>query len=63
VITGFLSYFEGGKKTKSRMRTVYRKPPKSAATTQTTAAGSARPKSRKKLMLFWTRSVKVDTTA
>lgn len=32
VITGFLSLFEGGKKTKSNMRTVYRKPTKEPVT-------------------------------
>lgn len=49
VITGFLSYFEGGKKTKSRMRTVYRKPPKSATTTQTTAAGISKTEKQEKI--------------
>ncbi|MCM4159317.1 rhomboid family intramembrane serine protease [Antarcticibacterium flavum] len=38
VIAGFLSYFESGRKTKSRMRTVYRKPSKASSTSTTTTS-------------------------
>jgi membrane associated rhomboid family serine protease len=49
VISGFLSYFDGDKKTKSRMRTVYRKPPKSAATANTTAPGISKTEKQEKI--------------
>ncbi len=49
VIAGFLSYFESGNKTKTRMRTVYRKPSKTSTAATPTATHISKTEKQEKI--------------